>query len=195
MLGITNFYSINKYKKYKTFNLNSKSLFKISKSKLLKITFFSLFVFISLKLLNARFRDFIVMFDYFSSASFYNIGIQFIPDNGFNYLNLLITLLGFPLKLIDLLGIDYTLSRIDVYRPLPGILQLYDIHNSFFTSGVLTALILILPITLINFINLKILKIFCMILLFSTIITLPQYDLRSSARVIQLLFFTSLFSL
>ncbi len=195
LIGTTLFFNNNRYKKNKIFNLNIKNFFKITKSNLLKLTFFALFGLITFKLLNARFREIIVVLDYFSSASFYNIGIINIPNTNFNYSNLCITLLGLPLKLINYMGIDYGILRIDVYRPLPGILQLYNIHNSFFMSGVLTALILILPVTLMKFINLKVVKFFCMILLFSTLVTLPQYDLRSSTRILQLLLFTSLFSL
>ena len=93
------------------------------------------------------------------------------------------------------MGINYELSRIDKFRPLTGLIQLYILTQSYFFSGVYTGLLTAVPLTLIKFIKSNAIRLFCFLLLLATTVTLPQYDLRSTLRILQILMFTSVFSI
>ncbi len=179
---------------YKRNYIRVDSLFKIKKINIFKSTILILLSIILLNLFSSRFSKFSVFFNYFTSASFYGFG-ETIGDNVFTYQNLFFALTGIPQKLLNQFGIEYDLVRITVARPMTGILQLYSLHKSYFLSGALTALVLTLPLTLIRFISSPQIKFFCFLLLLTTTVTLPQYDLRASLRPLQILIIISMFSL
>ncbi len=174
--------------------LNAKNSLTINKIYIFKFLILLLFGFILVNIINERFNKYSAFFTYFTSTSFYGIGAE-IGNSVFSYQNLFFGLSGIPVKILNFLGFQYEIYRIAVTIPLNGILALSALNNSFFISGTLTACILSLPLTLIKFVNSLKIQLFCFIFLCSSIVTLPQYDLRASLRLLQILLIVLFFAI
>ena len=148
----------------------------------------------ALSFMYARLKP-LVLLSYLSSYSYYALGTTNFSTDDFTYYNFFISLSGIPVTFFKLIGIDYSFFRLSRYAPVTGMLQLYSLNNSFFWGGVLFAFLLLIPFILLSNINNTPIKIISFLFCIATIITMLQYDIRFSLRLLQLSMLTSILSL
>lgn len=124
-----------------------------------------------------------VLLAYLSSFSFYSLGAASLSSINYEWPSFLLSITGIPSYFLgDVLFTD----RVQAYQPIPGILQTSALLDSFFGGGLLLGLIISIPILIYAVHCHGKSSLIGIIMLFGTVVTFCQYDLRMSLRLIQI---------
>ena len=139
----------------------------------------SFLVLIFLRSFSGRFTPYALL-GYITAYSYNSIGVYDIGPNIYDF-----SFLAFDISGLPLFGDFGDRIRIHSYQPLPGLFQVSSLLNSYFMGGVIFGFAISVPIYLVCACKSKTLRYISFLLICSTIVTLCQYDIRMTARILQ----------